>query len=464
MKKLLGLLAVISALTMTGCKTSAASGSKDVIKFQFLKAGLGLEVYENLAKAYEAEHPGVTVKLIPNYDVNADVDKHLSSGKCSDIYSIRDIGKMKRMFVNKQIISLNDVYNSEIADGQKLIDLIDEQAADFCEYNGNYICVPEYMNINGYVYNKSLFNEKGWTIPETTEEMSALFEKIRNDTNDSVKPLTTCAAADGYFYYLLNGINNGYEGLANLKEIYKFDTPEIWNPANRTGKVYAMQTMRDWYLEANGNVVPGSLGNDHITSQKQILNRQAAMMVNGSWFENEMASYKTNNDDLAMFPVPEYSSGGEIQHAPGYTTENGKSIISCEYTACYIIPSRAANKEGAIDFLKFISRPDMCELYTKSCNSVRPFKYNKDSSSAAYKDMSTFGKSVLDIANNNTSFVPYSKSQYVISEGLDFWPLDDDKYHIKAMLTDDKDIMARLNAEYAKAKLIIKQEVLVIDY
>lgn len=455
-KKVIGLLALVSAMLLTGCDTS--SGSKNVIKFQFLKAGLGLEVYQKLAKAYEAEHPGVQVKLIPNYDVNADVDKHLSSGNCSDIYSIRDIGSIKRYYVSKQIIDLKDVvYNAEIEDGKTLMDLIDPSAASYSEYNGAYISVPEYMNVNGFVYNKKLFQQYGWEIPTTTEEMLLLCQRIVNDTNGQTKPFVTCASADGYFYYLLNGINSAYEGLKNLEDIYKFDTPEIFNPVNRTGKLRALETMRAWYLEGNGWVVKGSLGYTHIQAQTALLENKAAMMLNGSWFENEMAAYiNPEIDEMAMFPVPEYSEAGEAVHNTGYTINGGKRIINCEYTANYIIPAKAKNKEGAIDFLKFINRSDMCELYTKTCNSVRPLNYNKNSADSTYSSMSTFGKSVLDMANNCQSFVPVSKSQYVITAGLDLWPLDNDKYHIKAMLTNGEDPVARLQKEYELAKKIIK--------
>ena len=453
-KRLLGLLAIVVSLVIPGCKSS----NKNEIKFQFLKAGMGLEVYENLAKAYEAEHPGVKVKLIPNYDVNADVDKHLSSGRCSDIYSVRDITKLKRFFISGDIVSLNDVYDSEIVDGQKLIDLIEPAAADYCEYNGNYICVPEYMNVNGFVYNKKLFDEKGWTVPTTTEEMTALAEKIKADTGDTIKAFVTCAPADGYFYYLLNGISDAYEGLTNLENIYKFDTPEIWNPVNREGKRYGMQTMRDWYTDpedGKGYVLHGSIGQTHTVSQEQLVKNKAAMMLNGSWFESEMKSYLDPAiDEMAMFKIPEYSEGGVVLHNEGYDTKDGKGIIGCEFPASFIIPSKAKNIEGAKDFLKFISRPDICELFTKSCNSVRPFKYNKDSSSEVYKDMTTFGKSVLDIANNNNPFIEYSKSQLTISAELMFWPLEDDRYHIKAMLQNGTSIDTRLQAEYDKVKTI----------
>ena len=454
--KLFTLLGLTTTLLLTGCN-SRSGGSENEIKFQVLKAGLGTEVYKALAKAYQDEHPGVKVKLIFNYDVNSDIDKHLSSGKCSDIYSIRDISAIRRYYAKQQIIDLTDTFNAPIDGEQTLIDLLDKSARDYCEYNGHYICVPEYMNVNGFVYNKKLFNQYGWTIPHTTEEMKTLMDKIISDTGDKVKPFVTCASADGYFYYLLNGINASYEGLANLENIYKFDTPEIFNPANRTGKLNAIQTMKDWYLEDNNYVIKGSLDYTHTQAQQDLLDGKAAMMLNGSWFENEMANYlDPSKHEMAMFPIPEFSEYGSPVHADGYVTKDNKQVISCEYTASYIIPSKAKNVKGAIDFLKFINRKDMCELYNKTCNSVRPLNYDKDSTSEKYATMSTFGKSVLDMANNCQAVVSSSKSQYVVSNGLTFWPLPSDPYHIKAMLRDGKTPLERLQAEYEYVKTIIK--------
>ena len=453
--KVFTFLGLVTAMLLTGC---TKEDSSKIIKFQVLKAGLGTEVYEKLASAYQEEHPGVKVKIIFNYDVNADVDKHLTTGKCSDIYSIRDISAIKRYYAKGQIIDLKDVvYNAEIENGKTLLDLIDSQAANYCEYNGHYICVPEYVNVNGFVYNKKLFDQYGWEIPNTTEEMQELAERIIRDTGDTVKPFVTCNAADGYFYYLLNGIVTSYQGIANMDKIYEFENAEIFNPANRTDKLYALQTMKNWYLEGNNLVVKGSIGYDHIQAQTALLDGKAAMMLNGSWFENEMSAYiDYSKHDLGMFRVPEYSIGGVVQHAEGYTTEGDKKIINCEYTANYIIPSAAANREGAIDFLKFINRSDMSILYTKTCNTVRPFNYNKDSSSADYAGMRSFGKSVLDMANNNTSYVPVSKSQLVISAGISFWPLTGDNYHIKAMLRNNEEPIDALRREYNYAKTLFQ--------
>ena len=59
----------LSACGDAGGGESSADG-KRVVKFEFLKAGIGTEVYEKLAKAYTAEHPDVQIKLVANYAVN----------------------------------------------------------------------------------------------------------------------------------------------------------------------------------------------------------------------------------------------------------------------------------------------------------------------------------------------------------------------------------------------------------
>ena len=153
-----------------------------------------------------------------------------------------------------------------------------------------------------------------------------------------------------------------------------------------------------------------------------------------------------------MFRVPEYSEGGVVQHETGYTTSGDKKLLQCEYTANYFIPTQAANQADAIDFLKFINRTDMCELYTKTCNSIRPFDYNKDPDSAIYSSMTNFGKSVLNIANTNYLYVPSSKSQLAYEGKISIWPNPGDNYHYKSLLKDKLTPLSCLQREYAFAQ------------
>lgn len=444
------LLAMLVGITSLGLATGCKKDEGRVVKFEFLDAGLGRDVYKALKDAYEAEHPGVTIKLIPNYQINSTVQNNLSSGKnVSDIYSIRGLNVIEQFYIKGWVRDLTDIYQSEIADGKTLLDLADESVKNYCEYNGHYICVPEYVNVNGFVYNKKLFDQYGWTVPTTTEEMAALCQRILNDTNKSVKPFVFCGEAQGYVYYLLNGINTSYEGLANMEKFYEYESPEVFKPQNRVGKQYALQTFKEWYTESNGYVIEKALGMKAMDAQRMLLNNEAAMMLNGSWFETEMSKFvDPSKHELSMFRIPEYSVGGVVQHASGYTSEDEKGIIDSEYTANYIIPTAAQHMDDAIDFLKFLHRPDICELYTKYCNCVRPFKYNVDPTSATYANMSTFGKAVLNMAKNNTLYVPASKNPLAIAGKVAAWPLPEDTYHVNDMLEAEVGVIQALQKEY----------------
>lgn len=459
--KLIGGLILGAVMSLTACGNKGngtyIDPTKRQVLFEFLKAGLGTEVYENLARAYMDTHPDVQIQCIANAEINATVELNLQQGnQVSDIYCIRDINKIKRFYAQDYLVDLTETYDSEIEDGKKLSEIMDQSALNYSNYNGHYICIPEYVNVNGFVYNKKLFDQYNWQVPKTTEEMATLCEKILSDTKGKVKPFIYCKDAQGYIYYLLNGINASYEGIANMDKIYEFENADVFKPSNRTGKLYALKTMQDWFTVENGYVYDKSATTGNINAQRMLINGQAAMMLNGSWFENEMSRFITPDNELAMFMVPEYSVGGVIQRATGYTSDGEKGVVHSEYTANYIVPKQGANNADAIDFLKFISRKDMCELYTKTCNSVRPFDYNKDSSSETYKDMSAFGKSILDMANNNTLYVPVSTNPLAISGKISFWPMNDgDAYHMNRLLSVKETPEKCLELEYERAKTVL---------
>jgi ABC-type glycerol-3-phosphate transport system substrate-binding protein len=236
-----------------------------------------------------------------------------------------------------------------------------------------------------------------------------------------------------------------------MKKIFEFESAEIFNPVNQQGKRYALETFKDWFLESNGYTLKGSAGMGSIKAQNALIHGEAAMMLNGSWFRNEMKSY-VGDTNLGIFKVPEKSIDGVVQHRDNKGTYN---VVHSEYAASYIIPSKAKNVDDAVEFLKFISRPDMCELYTKTVDCIRPFKYNKDSSSDTYKDMNSFGKSVLDIANNNQLYAPVSKNPLAIRGQISYWPLNEDTYHTKRLLTEGRTVDYCLKREYDHAKTIL---------
>lgn len=162
----------------------------------------------------------------------------------------------------------------------------------------------------------------------------------------------------------------------------------------------------------------------HIVAQTKLIQGEAAMMLNGSWFENEMSAVLEENPDveMGMFALPEMSdASGNILHSDNYTTEDGKSVIQADYGSYYFIPANAENKEDAKDFLRFLSEQKACEIYTKYANAIRPFEYELSSDAEVYADMSSFGKSILNMASENYLYAANVTNPIAIKGLTGFW-------------------------------------------
>lgn len=414
----------ILALASCGGGEDDTSG-KRVLRFEFLKAGFGTEVYEELAKMFEAENPDVTVKLIPNKDIRSETPSKLSSGKnLADLYLINNSDNNIRLWSEEGLVEpLDDLFSSEVEDGKTFSDAMDDLAEDFAEFNGHYWMVPEYYNISGFVYNATTFETLGLSVPTTIDELKQVCESIRSQT-DSVDPIIYCGtSADGYLYYWTDQQVVAYEGVSNMKTFYEYGSAENFAPENSVGKIKALTSLRDIFY-TSGYSYDRSMNTDYISAQTSLIKGTAAMMLNGSWFENEMGTIMNRYPDqeIKMFAVPEAYSNGSPVRSETYTTEDDKPILNSGFSANYFIPADAANKDDAKAFLKFMARQDVLQAYTRLSNSVRPFDYDYSPDAEAYADMSSFGKSVLEIANSHCLYVAVQKNPVALRGEISLWP------------------------------------------
>ena len=207
-KKILGISLLLSGMVVAGCSFAPVeipdkdesneddeNDGRRVVKFEVLKAGLGTEVYKALEKAYEDTHPEVNIKCIFNYQINEEIGGRLDTNtNLADLYSIRDMNTIRDYYILGKVRDLTDVYDQEVENGKTLRQLLDPEAVEYCEYNGHQLCVPEYVNVDGFVYNKKLFDQYHWSVPNTTEEMLTLANQILSSTSGRVKPFVFCGA------------------------------------------------------------------------------------------------------------------------------------------------------------------------------------------------------------------------------------------------------------------------------
>ncbi len=422
-------LSFVIVFSLVACGNSSETTSSDgrrILKWEVLKAGYGSVPYEKVAEAFMEKNPDVLVKIVFNPSISDTTGSRLESNtNLADVYSFKSMESIRRWVAEGWVEPLDDVYASQLSTGKTVADSMTGNAVEACSYNGTAYAIPEYVAVNGFVYNKSLFDKYGWEVPNTTKELETLCKKILSDTNGSVAPIVYCGgAADGYLYFAVENWVYEYEGIANLDEFYSFDSAEVFNPATYKGKMYALQNLQKFFYDEGNYTMAGSAGMTHIIAQSNLIQGKAAMMLNGSWFENEMSSVLQQNPDIemGMFAIPEVSdAAGKPLHANGYTTENEQKVIQASYGSYYFIPANAANKDDAKAFLQFLSEPEANEIYTRYSNAIRPFEYELSPDAEVYTDMSSFGKSVLKVASENYLYAPNITNPIAIKGLTGFW-------------------------------------------
>lgn len=427
LKTLCLLFVMTMILAMTGCGDKEdENGDKRIVKWEVLKAGYGSTAYEKIAEAFMAEHPDVLVKITFNPSIAETTGSRLESNtNLADVYSYRDIEAIKRWTANNYVEPLDELYATELSTGKTIKDSMVGNAAEVCSHNGIAYAIPEYTNVQGFVYNKSMFDEYGWEIPTTTSELERLCKKIIEDTEGKVAPIVYCGgAAEGYLYFAVNQWVTQYEGISQMDTFYQFESAEVFNPNLYKGKMYALQNLEKFFYDEGRYTMTGSTGMTHIVAQSKIIQGEAAMMLTGSWFETEMkeALAEVPDKEFGLFPTPQLSdSMGNVLHSTDYTTVDDKRVVEASYGAYYFVPANAPNKEDAIEFMKFLSEPSTCEIYTRYTNAVRPFDYELSADAEVYKDMSAFGKSVLKFADENYLYSPDNSSPLAIKGLTGFW-------------------------------------------
>lgn len=453
-KIICALMSLAIVFAMAGCGSKQEEETGRIVKWEVLKAGYGTIPYETLAKDFMEKHKDITVKIVFNPTINETTSAKLEAGEnLSDVYSCNNIKSIDRWALKGWLEPIDDVYDYKLESGKTIRESLTGNAAEVCSYKGKAYTIPEYTSLTGFVYNKSLFEKYGWEVPTNTSELNKLCKKILNDTDEKVAPIVYCGgAADGYLYFGVENWVYSYEGIAGLDNFYSYKSAEVFNPAVFKGKNYALQNLKKFLFDEGRYTMSGSSGMNHIVAQSKLIKGEAAMMLNGSWFENEMSDVLKENKDvkIGMFAVPEISdSNGKVIHSDAYSTVDNKQVIQADFGSYYFIPTNAKHKDDAKIFLEYLSEQSSCETYTKLTNAIRPFDYELDSSAQTYSDMSYFGKSVLDMAKSKYLYTANPTSEIAVKGVVGFWSNGGTPY---VKVRDGGNISTILNEEYEYAK------------
>lgn len=362
MKRLAWIMAVVMLVgALTGCGASANSPQnaetkpqnaetqsqatssteeKQVIEIAVFEGGLGGEYWEKMMDAYVAEHPNVEFKSTISPKVGEIIRPRVVSGDAPDLLVMTDgdqSGLLLSMIKDHALLDITDVFEGPAYDSEE--PLKDRIAYGYLESSkcqpygdGKIYIAPKDCGYCGMIYNKTLFEEKGWKVPTTWDEFFALGD---------------AAKAEGRALFTYQGIYPGY--LENVL------WPAIANAVGREGmdKIFSYQegsfaneevinVLANFQkIAAGGYMMEGTVALNHTQSQTEMMQGHALFIPNGVWMINEMKDA----------PREEGFSYG-MALAP--TMNSGDTQFAFANYGQISIPKTAKNPEGAKDFLRFL--------------------------------------------------------------------------------------------------------------
>lgn len=329
---------VAAGLVLTGCGGGAQNDGKIEIEMIQFKPE-AIEVFERLEEEFNRTHDNIHLTIDSPNDATTILKTRFIREDYPDIIGIGgDINYS--YFVDSDILADLSGYPGLSSIKPAYLDILD--GLEFVPTQGTF-GVPYAANAAGVLYNRTMFQEHGWEIPETWGEFTALCEEIRAA---GIQPL--------YF-----GFKDTWTCLAPWNALAVDLAPaDVCRQVNR-GETTFTQEYREVAekireLVSYGQEGPFAYGyNDACTA---FANGESAMFTIGSYAVPQIKSVNPDMD-IDSFVMPGSDS------ADGNSLNSGVDLLFSVMEAC-------ENKEAAYEVLDFLLEHENVQMYLDNQNAI----------------------------------------------------------------------------------------------
>lgn len=235
-------------------------------------------------------------------------------------------------------------WETVIAEGSAMdlsnLELIDNwtTGAEACRYKDGIYGISTGMTImNGVFYNKHLFQENGWTEPQSWDEFIELCDKIKEK---GISPLSAGGADKWPVQMLTNAIVDSVTEGDNeaLSE-------GLWTGRHSYTDTLSMEIFNREY-EILGYMEDDFLNVKYVDAPSRLTDGKVAMLYAGSWnaFDIEQADPEF---DYGYFAIP----------------GNTKCNFTGKYDLTFGINANSPVSDLAINWLQYFSKPEIYKIY-----------------------------------------------------------------------------------------------------
>ena len=315
-------------------------------------------MWQEVCDAFTAQ-TGIKVELTVDRNIEDVIGPSMQGGDYPDVVHLATGRKagLTEQFINDQLLTdITDVLSMTIPGedttvGDKIIEGFTDSSATNPYGDGKTYLAPMFYSPCGLFYNAGLFEEKGWEVPTTWDEMWELGD-VALEEGIYLFTYPTAGYFDAFLYALMNVV--GGPEFFNAATTYE---EGIWD----TAEADALFEILDKLADYTNPITPAQANDQDFTMNQQlVLDNEALFMPNGTWIVGEMAQApRADGFEWGMTALPALEEGGM-----GY---------SYTFLEQAWIPSGAEHVDEAKQFIAFLYSDTAADIFAKGA-AVQPIR------------------------------------------------------------------------------------------
>jgi raffinose/stachyose/melibiose transport system substrate-binding protein len=290
-------------LALGGC---AADGPSEARQDGPLKVSFMTGSAEGTGSAY------TMTKLVSDYGNDATVElEYLGADMDQKITLLASQDALPTFFQVGTPSQISDLYEAEkivdlepVLEELGVLDKVSPFSVDIIknQYGGKLIGLPLEVSVEGFWYNKAIFEENGIELPKTWDDLTAAAAKLKAA---NVTPFATAGKAGWPVTRLISGYIERDLGADALDAVAAgdaaFTDPEY---------VAGAEIVADWAAQGYFGEAPGAL--EYADAENTFLQGKAAIYYMNSGATSSFNNPEVNQigaDNIGWFPVPEVAGG-----------------------------------------------------------------------------------------------------------------------------------------------------------
>ncbi|MEV0615298.1 N-acetylglucosamine/diacetylchitobiose ABC transporter substrate-binding protein [Nonomuraea sp. NPDC050404] len=304
---------------------------------------------------YKKAFPGVTIKHTATQEIGTLLRPRLVGGDAPDVINNSGPKSMDlaALAAEGALADLTPLFDAPSIDdpAKKVRDTITPAVIINAQVTGKDLVLNYTVSHRALWYNAKLFATRGWTVPTTWQEFTALGETAKKEGI----LLFAYPGQKGPYYQLWNALYTaakigGNQVILDIDNLV--DNAWLAEPMKRAVTVWA--EIQAKYGDK------AYLGLDHTQTQIKQLQNKVLFYPVGSWVENEMVKDKPDDFEYAIAPIPEVTGTDKMPYG----------AIQVGVGENFVVAAKGKNPQGGLEYLRIMLSKEGARAFTEKTKNV----------------------------------------------------------------------------------------------